>query len=653
MSKIGLGQKLRYRFDNFMSRGGSSIFISLVIVFISLLTVISIIRGVLLFTLPEAALERGPGFWNNVYITFLQMTDPGNMNQDVNSIGWFKIPAIISGMAGLIMLSSLVAFITTALDQKLAQLRKGHSKVIEEDHTLILGWNERVIEILRELLEANESEDNPVVVILADKDKEEMDDFLKVNMPNTRNTRVVTRSGSPSSLVKLETASVTASRSVIVLANCSVTATQCEKNGSDANVIKTALALVASRPEDLRLNIVAEIFADRNRKIIEGISEEEITTVDTNEILAKILVQTSRSVGLSVVYSEILSFDGCEMYFHEDDWGDIAFGQLGYRFPDGIPMGLKHGDGTLAMNPPSDLKIKPDDSILILAEDDSTIDYRDQPVAAPRDFKLAGGRKKTMVERNLIIGWTTKVETILREYAEYVKPGSFIDILLRAPEPDLAAKIEELNEELEDIRIRLVAENPMSTEGLMAVDPSSYDNIIILSQGGAEDGPERTDSETIVILLLLRKIMESNPREEGRSPTKLITEILESENQSLVAHAGVNDFIISNRFISMLVAQISEDADIKPVYDDLFQEDGSEIYLKPAPLYFSELPIEVTYADMIHVCQQREEVCLGVKLKALEDDMSQNLGVKLIPEKNKVYRLNAEDTLVVLAEDET
>lgn len=653
MSKVGLGQRLRYRFDNFMSRGGSSIFISLVIVFVSILTVISIIRGVLLYAMPEAALERGPGFWNNVYITFLQMTDPGNMNQDVNSIGWFKVPAIISGLAGLIMLSSLVAFITTALDQQLAQLRKGYSKVIEKDHSLILGWNERVIEILRELVEANESEDDPVVVILADKDKEEMDDFLKVNMPDTSNTRVVTRSGSPSSLVKLETASVTECRSVIVLANCSVTATQSEKNGSDANVIKTCLALVASRPRELRLNIVAEIFADRNRKIVEGISEEEITTVDTNEILAKILVQTSRSVGLSVVYSEILSFDGCEMYFHEADWGDIKFGNLAYRFPDGIPMGLKHGDGTLLMNPPSDLQVKPDDAILILAEDDSTIDFQAEPVATPRDFKLAGGRKKTLVERNLIIGWTSKVDTILREYAEYVKPGSFIDIMLRAPEPDLAAKIEELNDELEDIRIRLVTENPMSTEGLLAVDPSSYDNIIILSQGGADDNSERTDSETIVILLLLRKIMESNPREEGRSPTKLITEILESENQSLVAHAGVNDFIISNRFISMLVAQISEDADIKPVYDDLFQEDGSEIYLKPAPLYFSEFPVEVTYADMIHVCQQREEVCLGVKLKAIEDDMSQNLGVKLIPEKNKVYRLTAQDTLVVLAEDET
>ena len=91
MSKTGMGQKLRYRFDNFMTRGGSSIFISLVIAFLSLLIVISIIRGIFLFAMPEATLERGHGFWNNVYITFLQMTDPGNMNQDVNSVGWFKI----------------------------------------------------------------------------------------------------------------------------------------------------------------------------------------------------------------------------------------------------------------------------------------------------------------------------------------------------------------------------------------------------------------------------------------------------------------------------------------------------------------------------------------------------------------------------------
>ena len=56
---------------------------------------------------------------------------------------------------------------------------------------------------------------------------------------------------------------------------------------------------------------------------------------------------------------------------------------------------------------------------------------------------------------------------------------------------------------------------------------------------------------------------------------------------------------------------------------------------------------------MISVAQQRKEICLGVKIKELERSMEDNFGVKLIPEKTKEYTLGPEDTLVVLAEDET
>ena len=98
--------------------------------------------------------------------------------------------------------------------------------------------------------------------------------------------------------------------------------------------------------------------------------------------------------------------------------------------------------------------------------------------------------------------------------------------------------------------------------------------------------------------MLLRTILENAP--DRCKQTKLITEVLDSENQPLVAKAGVRDIIISNRFVSMLLAQISEDSDIKCVYDDLFDEDGSEIYLKSADLYFESFPIEVRFADLIH-----------------------------------------------------
>ena len=70
-------------------------------------------------------------------------------------------------------------------------------------------------------------------------------------------------------------------------------------------------------------------------------------------------------------------------------------------------------------------------------------------------------------------------------------------------------------------------------------------------------------------------------------------------------------------------------------------------------MYFDSFPVEVTYADLIHIAQQREEVCLGVKIYSLEADLEQNFGVKLIPDKHQSIVLEAQDSLVVLAEDES
>jgi hypothetical protein len=85
----------------------------------------------------------------------------------------------------------------------------------------------------------------------------------------------------------------------------------------------------------------------------------------------------------------------------------------------------------------------------------------------------------------------------------------------------------------------------------------------------------------------------------------------------------------------------------------VFQEDGSEIYVKSASLYFESLPVDVSFADLMRMAQKREEVCLGVKIQSLEADLQKNFGVKLIPEKNTRYHIQAEDALVVVAVDET
>lgn len=645
----------RYRFDTFIAKGGSSIFKALTVVFVGTFLFIGLLRGGMLLINPEMTQQHETlGFLGNLYITFLEIANPGNMAQDIYSSVGYKVFAVIAGIAGIVMLSALIAFITTALDLKIYELKRGRSKVIEDDHTLILGWNEqRIIEVIRELVIANEREKDACVVILADKDKQEMDDVLRLRVGDTKSTRIVTRSGDVSALMNLDMVSLESSASVIILASCEDTDNADRKSSSDAKAIQTVLATMGNEIENEDFSVIVEIFNPTHREIVRSSFPEHVITVNTSDILAKLLVQTSRSIGLSVVYSEILSFDGCEMYFYDAEWGGSSFGEIGYHFPDGVPLGIRNADGEITVNPDPATIMEPTDEILIVADDDSTIDFQDEAVAVPCDHDLASARQEQRVERELMIGWTFKSNAIIREFADYIIEGSEISVLLKNPSEKQVAEINELDAELDGIHVALVQKDCLNIEDLMSVKPFEYDNIIILAGTETGEGPvdaARVDSENIVALLLLRRIFSQYPAESQN--TKLITEILDSQNDALVAKAGVQDVIISNRLVSMIMAQISESADIKKVYDNIFQEDGSEIYLKPADLYFTSLPIEVSFADMMAIAQKRGEVCMGVKIKSLENSKEDNNGITLIPEKNRTCILQPDDSLVVLAEDE-
>ncbi len=647
--------RFRYRFDTFMAKGGGSIFKALTAVFLGTFLLIGLLRGALLLLFPDIPQQHDElGFFGNLYITFLEITDPGNMAQDIYSNLSYQVFAILAGIAGIVMLSALIAFITTALDQKIYELKRGRSKVIEKGHTLILGWNEqRIIEIVRELKIANESEDDACVVILADLDKEEMDDIIRLRLKDMATTRIVTRSGDVSSLVNLDMVSLEDAKAVIILASCDDTDSLDLKASSDAKAIQTVLATMGNEVNDSEFSVIVEIYNPTHRDIVRSSFPEHVVTVDTRDVLAKLLVQTSRSVGLSVVYNEILSFDGCEMYFYDTEWGGTAFGDIAYRFPDGVPLGVRDADGNIFLKPDPDRRLEPGDEILIVADDDSTIEFLDTPVAAPADLPLPGNRLTQRVERELMIGWSFKSPAIIREFADYIIKGSQMHVLLKRPTQRQIDEIDALNAELDTIDVKLLVKDCLNIEDLMSVKPFEYDNIIILAGSDTEEEPmdaSRIDSENIVALLLLRRIFSQYPKESR--DTKLITEILDSQNDALVAKAGVQDVIISNRLVSMIMAQISESRDIEKVYDDIFQEDGSEIYLKPASLYFDHLPAEVSFADVMGLAQKREEICLGVKIKALENNKEDNNGITLIPEKNTRFALQPGDSLVVLAEDE-
>nr|HPN83542.1 hypothetical protein [Spirochaetota bacterium] len=184
--RASIGQRLRYAVENFMSKGGKAVFLSLTLLFLLALVLVLVIR---LFAM-HGGTDAGAAL-DDTWKVMTQLIDTGTVTAEQESVE--KIIGMVATILGVVIFSMLIAFITTRLDLILYNLRRGKSRVLETNHTLILGWSDRVMDILRELIIANESESRAVVVILADADKELMDETIHAQLPDTKTTRVITR----------------------------------------------------------------------------------------------------------------------------------------------------------------------------------------------------------------------------------------------------------------------------------------------------------------------------------------------------------------------------------------------------------------------------------------------------------------------------
>ncbi|NNE74464.1 MAG: hypothetical protein HKN26_12425 [Acidimicrobiales bacterium] len=658
-----LRRQLRYWFDDYMGRGFWSTLKALMISFLVLFVVISLLRG-LVERRRGGEIEQGGGFFRQVWLTWLEMTDPGTQAYEIGSSWTYKAFAVIAALFGIAVMSGVIAVMTTALDERLRKLRAGHSSVIENDHTLILGWNSRIVEILHELIEANDSEANPSVVILANKDKEEMDEFLRVQIPprkrgDTNRTKIVTRNGLASAPGDLRIVAPTEAKSIIVLLP--------EHDGGDSptdiTVLKTVMAALLATPDNT-VPIVAEMTNDENKAITANLDPERVTVVDAESTLAKIMVQCSRTEGLATVYNEVLSFRGAELYLtDEHNAAGVPFGSVGYHFADGVPLGLRRAD-EIMIRPDPDFALADGDELILLAEDDSAIAWSETPVCTPTAGTIPDHRGQRTIEHELMIGWTPKSATIIREYADYLEAGSTIDVVTRNPDHDIADAVAALDAELDCIAVRLTETNPHSGSSLGELALHHYDNVLLLSQASPSGMiAEHTDTETLTILLRIREAMHGRamvsagfaaaPELGGGPAGRLVSEVLDAHNEELLMQAGVKDVLISNRLVSSIIAQLSEEPTVQEIYDSLFAEEGSEIYLKPAEWYFPELPLQVSFCDIMDRARQREEQALGYRSVRAEFNSSDaNYGVRLNPAKDQAITLEPGDTIVVLAEDE-
>jgi len=130
----------------------------------------------------------------------------------------------------------------------------------------------------------------------------------------------------------------------------------------------------------------------------------------------------------------------------------------------------------------------------------------------------------------------------------------------------------------------------------------------------------------------------------------VVTEMLDLRNRQLAAVTRADDFIVSDHLVSLLLAQLSENPDLAGVYDDLFNAEGAEIYLRPAEAYV-EVGRPLNFYTVVEAAARRGETAIGYRQIVAGHSHSERYGVRLNPRKSATLTLQPGDRVVVLAEE--
>ncbi len=613
MKKRTLRQRISYWFDYMLSKGPIAMSVLLLTITITAICVIGLVAYLI---------SDDGGFLYQLWWSLMYMLDPGNLSDAPAGSTLYLLLMLVATLCGLLMTSILIGVITAGVDSKLGQLRKGNSIVQESNHTAIIGFDNNVYAIVRELIEANSNHKNACIVILGEQPKEEIEDAITSHISNTGTTRIICRSGNLHESYALERCSVETSKSVIINVH------------DDAETVKVLLALSTylkgkelTNP-DLRFIACLEDEQYKTAALIAGEGRAEI--IFAKDAIARIIANTCRQHGLSQVLTELFNFSGHEMYFESiPALAGKPFKEATLSFSNAIAAGI-YSNGQVQLNPPMDTVIGKDDLLVLLELDDGAYKLHEAKAADEAKICIGESISAQASDHLIVLGSNNKLPIILSEYNKYVQSGTCVVIVDDDLDETKLGTYENL-----DIRI---CTKPVTRNLLFEFLGENANNILLLNDDSQE--PEASDSQTLLRLILLRDIADKTDRRFA-----ITTEMRSADNQRLASQARVDDFVIGSNFASLLMAQISENPKIAPLITELLDESGSELYMKPAAQYVT-IGEPVDSYTLTESAARKGEVYVGYRHigKAKAD-------VVVNPNKEDLIVFGEKDQIVVISEN--
>ena len=639
-------KRLRYFFVVFSTNNGFFPYLLLV----GLMVVVVVVgMGAYFFGLmaPESIRAEGidnsldAGFIDTFWWSFKHVLDPGAFAKNYGAPISVLVFGVFTTIAGLVITGALIGFIINFIQTGMDELKRGSTVIHEMNHVLILGWNRKVVSILRFF---SELRTHQPIVILTNADIDDVNEEIRQERRSFRNVRVVPQHGSPTVAAELKRVNVANSASVVLLAE---EQTSGRDQSPDISTIKSLMLLDNIAWEGKKPNIVAEIAEKDNVRVANIAVSARAPIVSSTEFVSKTLVQCARHTGYSRVYSQLFSFDKNEILIHHvEGLSGELFGNVARRFEKAILLGVswvQSGAGgarrVAVLNPEPDYDLGEDDELIFLAASRKQLST---PLEMTND-EASGASiahfENPKMRRVLILGWNENIGQIVEEIDGHANEP--VDVAIASGQN--AEFFDEYTQRhiaaaTRNVQLTHIQEDTATESALRRLEVQKYD-VIILVADHSQPGYD-PDSRTTLTLLLLRELRG----EKGRAFPRVVAEFYDKESHELCRETPLTDAVMSPEFVSMQITHLAREPVLASIYNELLSAGGIEIGLRPIERYVP-LRTHCSFAQLVRATQNANEIVLGVRIGGIHGELSLN------PGSTSRFVFEEGDVAVVLAQE--
>ncbi len=559
----------------------------------------------------------------------------------VVGIGIFTIVVMFLGT--IFFTGSLIAYLTNFISTYMSYRNPALKKLYLYNHIVILGWNVRAPEIIRNFLFTGKKQE---ILILANEDRDVIQDAIDECLADaiySRNTKlkqkyakyglfkriylyaknklrnrlvIMIKQGDTYSSQQLKGVSLNLADAVIILGEDLNNNIPEDSNGGlydeaygNSQIIKTVaqVAHITSSEDSINnQNIIVEVddtvTLDLVSKIIKDQKQLEkcrIIPMPVTHTMGSLISQFALNPEMGPIYSELLSQYGLTISVKETDEEDTIEYTRNYLKTHKVSLPLsstKVGDKNYGfyIGEVGDEEIP------------SQYEYK------PKDIKITDCIR-TEFNDVIFFGHNTQFKQVLKSIDATVglKKGRN-NILIIDSKRSIPANFTLKNCDIQEVYT--TSNDPAKIyEAFVNFLKNAKHDVTLVLLSNNEKSIDHADDETIASLVRVRElqsiILKNNP-EINIKNIKVVVEILDPKHHDIVKSFNVHNVIISNRLTSKMITQFAFESTLFDLYldmlvksEDLSQQKrmdiNSDMYTLKATECFKEIPQDITAFDLI------------------------------------------------------